>query len=285
MKRWLSLLFFTVMCLVRVVEAADWKALHDEARGSTIVELRADVAAEPGSIEALYRLALGYLTLNDVDGARRTFREILEREPEHVGGRWGLAELQRREYELDAAEEALMAVIEDDPTFAPAYITLGYLLFDKDEYERSIRLGRKVIRLGKDKVDLTNFTRAYLIIGGARGMLSDRGGPFAKIVHGAQVLPYMKKAQRVQPENPGVYFGLGSFYAMAPRFAGGDKEKGLVLLKKAVEADPKFADAWARLAQMLLEAGDEEGYARCLAKAQALDPRNKLVLKVEKLKK
>ena len=265
--------------------AADWKALHEEAAEAPLARLQAAVARQPDSTDALYVLALGYMSRYDVGAARRIFEEILKRDPKHIGSRWGLAELMRREHRLDEAQEELEEIMEEAPEFASAPITLGYLLFDKNEYRRPIRLALRVIRLGKDRVDLNNLTRAYLMIGGAKGMLADRGGPFAKLIHGTQVMSYMKKAQRLQPENPGVYFGMGSFYAVAPAFAGGDKKKGIEFLEKAVEADPKFADAWARLAEVWLAQGDREKYERCLAKARSLDPRNKLVLKVEKFDK
>ncbi len=285
MKAFVFALFVFVFGSCVQAAPADWKALHERADAVPLAQLRAAARAQPDSIEALYALALGHMNLYEEEAARSLFQEILRRDPDNIGGRWGLAELMRRDHRLDAAQEELEKIMEEAPEFAAAPVTLGYLLFDKDEYERSIRLAVRVIRLGADRVDLTNLTRAYLIIGGAKGMLAEQGGPFSKLFQGTQVMSYLRKAQRLQPENPGVYFGMGSFYAMAPAFAGGDKAKGIKLLEKAVETDPNFTDAWARLAGVWFAHGDKEKYKRYLAKARSLDPRNKLVLKVEKFDK
>jgi len=113
-------------------------------------------------------------------------------------------------------------------------------------------------------------------------MIAEQGGPFSKLIQGTQVMSYMKKAQRLQPENPGVYSGMGSFCAAAPGFAGGNKDKGIAFLEKAVETDPNVTDAWARLAEVWFAQGDTEKYDRYPAKDRSLDPRNKLVLKAER---
>jgi len=141
--------------------AADWKTLHERADTVPLAELKADAAARPESTEALYALALRHLNLYEEQEAQGLFEQVLRLDPDHIGGRWGLAELMRREHRLDEAEKDLEKIMEAAPEFAAAPIALGYLLFDKDEYERSIRLAAGVLRLGEEKVDLTN--RAHIL--------------------------------------------------------------------------------------------------------------------------
>ncbi|MGE5279602.1 MAG: tetratricopeptide repeat protein [Deltaproteobacteria bacterium] len=277
----LVLLSLGLLVCVGRSQAADWKALNEKAENAPLAELKAAAEKDPASLDALYVLGLGYLGACDEDASRRCFEEIYRRDPKNIGGRWGRAELLRRGHELDAAEKELTAIIREAPAYAPAYITLAYLLFDNDEYERSMRLAQDVLSLPEDKVDTTNRARAYLVIGGAKGMIAEGGGPLSKLFNGTRVMAYFRKAQALQPESPGVYFGMGSFYALAPSFAGGDKKKGRALLRIAAAADPCFPDAWARLAEVSLALGDVEDYHRYLAKARSLDPRNKLVLKIE----
>ena len=70
--------------------------------------------------------------------------------------------------------------------------------------------------------------------------------------------------------------GLGSYYLLAPFFAGGDKKKALAYLEKAVKADLYFADAYVRLAQAWREKGDKVRHDFYLGKALELDPQNEL---------
>ncbi len=261
----------------------DWKALNEEAEALSVAQAEAQARGPSPSAEALYRLGLVYLDAYKVAEAQEAFEKTLKIDPRNVGGRWGLAEVLRRQHKLKETEEALEALIKEYPDFAPAYISLGYMLYEKQDYGRSVGLGNKVIRMGREKVDTTNYVRALLTVGGAKGMIADRGGPVSKLMNGLQVLPYLKKAEGIQPEKAGVLFGLGSFYLLAPGFAGGDKQKGFEYLNKAAAADPLFPDVFARLAQGYKMQGDLAKAKEYLAKARALDPQNFLVRRVEKM--
>ncbi|MDD5595555.1 MAG: TRAP transporter TatT component family protein, partial [Candidatus Omnitrophica bacterium] len=80
---------------------------------------------------------------------------------------------------------------------------------------------------------------------------------------------------------PAVFFGFGSFYLLAPNFAGGDKNRAGDYLKKAIKLDPLFADAYVRLAQFYKIKGDEKKYEDCLNQALKIDPQNDLALDVK----
>jgi len=262
--------------------AMDWKDIHERADRTSLSEAVAYQQKNPQSQEALY--LLGIVLLNDykIDEAENVLKRMLQADPQSIEARWGQAEVLRRRHEVDKAEKILEEIIKEDPEFSPAYITLAYMIFDKREYGRSIALASKVIRQGRHKVDLTNYTRAYLTIGGAKAMLADEGGIFSKLFQGTQILGYLKKAQELEPHSAGVLFGLGSFYALAPSIAGGDAEKGLALLKETIEVDPRFADAYARLAQIYFRRGETETARQYLADAKKLDPENPLTLRAEK---
>lgn len=275
----LSLLFFFVAA-ARTSDF-DWKDLHEKADRSGLPEALEDLKKNPEGLQDLYVLGLVYLNRYDISAAQQTFEKMLSLDSQNVPARWGLADVLRRRHEPEKAEKLLDEIIKDDPAFYPAYITLGYMLFDTKEYDRSIRLALKVLKGGRDHVDLTNYTRAYLIIGGAKGMIADAGGPLSKLINGTQILPYLKKAEALMPDYVGVLFGLGSFYTMAPSVAGGDWEKGLGYLEKTIKADPQFVDVYARLAQVWGRRGDKEKSKAYLAKALKLDPQNELALRVK----
>jgi tetratricopeptide (TPR) repeat protein len=109
-------------------------------------------------------------------------------------------------------------------------------------------------------------------------MLAHYGGPFSKLLHGRSIFPFLRKAQSLRPDSPEVLFGLGSFYLLAPVIVGGDRNKAEDYLKRAIERDPLFADAYVRLGQLYGSRGDEKSYAAYIAKALQIDPLNELAL-------
>lgn len=265
------------------VYAMDWKELHDRSMIVSSAEARKLEEKDAGSEESMYLLGLTLLKEYRVDDAWKVFERMEQKEPDLTEAQWGKAEVLRRRHRLDEAQKMFEDIIRRDPSYAPAYVSLGYMLFDKKQYSRSINLAVKVLRMGRKGVDLQNYTRAYLIIGGAKAILADEGGLFSKVIQGPQVLGYFKKAQRLQPDSAEVLFGLGSFYSLAPSVAGGDIAKGISYLERSIKKDPGFSDPYARLAQVWLKQNDMAKYRYYLEKARALDPQSALVLKVEKL--
>jgi tetratricopeptide (TPR) repeat protein len=135
-----------------------------------------------------------------------------------------------------------------------------------------------VIQQGEDKVDLSNYARAYAMYAGAKGMLAHYGGIFSKAIDGLAVKTNLDKAQKLKPDSPAVLFGLGSYYLLAPVVAGGNKAKAEEYLNKTVETDPLFADVYVRLAQLARIKGDKKKYDYYLNKALETDPGNELAL-------
>ena len=112
-------------------------------------------------------------------------------------------------------------------------------------------------------------------------MIAHYGGPLSKVINGTGVLPALRKAEALQPDNAGVLFGIGSYYLLAPGFAGGDRNAALDHLEKAVKADPLMADTYVRLAQAYKLKGNSEKYNVCLQKALEIDPQNELALDIK----
>jgi Tfp pilus assembly protein PilF len=129
---------------------------------------------------------------------------------------------------------------------------------------------------------LSNYTRAYLLLAGAKGMIASRGGLLSKVINGTAVLPNLKKAETLQPDSQVVMFGLGSFYFLAPAIAGGNINKARDYLEKAIKVDPLFADAYVRLAQVYKVRGDNEKYEKYLRTAWEIDPENALLKDFER---
>jgi len=252
--------------------------LHEEADKLGLKAAQAAVEADPASIERLYLLGLVYLNLHKDKDAQEIFEKILSMQPQDLKAKWGRAEALRRRHRVEESEELLKQIIESEEDFSPAYISLAYIKYLKMDFTGSVKLAKQVLEQGRENVDLSNYARAYLLVAGGKGMLAHYGGPLAKVFNGMAVLPNLKKAERLQPESPAVLFGLGSFYFLAPKIAGGDVERAQVYLERAIRIDPQFADAFVRLSQVYRVKGDEEKADALLEKAIQMDPGNTIAL-------
>jgi len=254
--------------------AYDWKLLHSRADGLDLAEAEHIASVSGARAEDQYILGLVYLNEHKDAEAGKVFDKLRALDPKAPEFLWGKAEVLRRGHNILESRMMLEALIKDAPDYAPAYNSLAYIKYTLMDFKGSIALADKVISLGRDNVDLSNYVRAYLLVAGGKGMMAHYGGTISKIVNGTAVFPNLKKAESLQPDSPAVLFGLGSFYFLAPGIAGGNRGKALEYLRRAVNADPFFADAYVRLAQAYRAMGDKNKYEEFLAKALRIDPDN-----------
>ncbi|MBP7088430.1 MAG: tetratricopeptide repeat protein, partial [Candidatus Omnitrophica bacterium] len=239
-----------ILGIIGSVYPLDWKRLHNESNGISLEQAIINSKNDTDIIENLYVLGLVYLNKHKNHAAEETFKRIISLDSSAYEAKWGLAEVLRRNKFLQESESILNELIKKEPNFIPPYITLAYLKYTQTQFNIAVSLASQVIKKGQEASDLSNFTRAHLIYAGAKGMIASRGGPISKLINGTQVLPHLKKAESFQPNSPEVLFGLGNFYFLAPHIAGGDLQKALDYLIKAIEADPLLVDAYIRLAQV-----------------------------------
>lgn len=252
----------------------DWKKLHEQADKLNISD--ALKAAKNDSVESLYVLGLVFLNTHQNQKAEEAFNKLLKKDPEFFQARWGLAEVFRRDGKPHESIKILDEVLKQNKNFSPALITLAYIKYTSTDFKGALSLAEKVINQGRTQADISNLARAYLIEAGGRGMLAYNGGPLAKVFNGTKVFSNLKKAQRLRPGSVEVLFGFGSFYFLAPRIAGGDASKAEDCFKKVIKADPLFADAYVRLAQVYQIQGKKKEAESYLKKALSINPGNYL---------
>lgn len=265
--------------MVEASLALEWKSLHERSEKITLDEAISASQANPGSLQDSYVLALIYLNLHKDQDAEREFNKMLRIDPTSEEARWGLAEILRKRHKLHEAEKILSDIVLARPDFSPAYISLAYVKFLLLDFQEAVQLSKKVIRQGEyGDTDLTNYVRAYAVFAGAKGIIAHSQGPLSKFANGTAVLPALKKARELQPISAPVFFGLGSFYLLAPTLAGGDPEEAEIYLNKTVELDPLFPDVYVRLAQLYKLEKDTSKHDIFLSKALELDPQNELAI-------
>ena len=276
--RSLFLLFALFFFSIHNLFALDWIKLHNLANDKNFLELEQKIDLKTSSLDEIYLLGLVYLNAHKDDEAEKIFISILEKYPDTIEAKWGIAEVLRRKHKPKKAEKILENIIKENPDFVPAYITLAYIRYFQLNFNEAARLAYEVIRKGKNNSDLENLVRAYSMYAGAKGMLAHYGGPLSKAVNGLAVKLNLDKAEKLNPKSVAVLFGLGSYYLLAPEIAGGDIEKAEYYLKKAIEIDPFFTDVYVRLAQLYELKDDNDKYVLYINKAFQLDPENELFL-------
>lgn len=259
----------------------DWVALHEAADREQWDALRGPARKGELAPERLYIAGLTAFTAHDVEGAEFCFNGVLENAPDAYGASWGLAEAARRRHEYDAARASLEQLLAEHPDFAPALLSLAYVHFIQKRFEKGLDIARTVVDLPVEKVDTPNRARALVLMAGARALLAHHGGLIDKLRYGTRVFSALEEARAMRPNGPEVLLGLGGFYLLAPGFVGGDIDRGLELLQKAVEIDPKLPEAHVRLAQAWRLHGNEAKYAEHMQRARELDPRSELIKDIE----
>jgi len=269
--------FLLIISLALPCYATDWKVLHEKADSISSNQALKAVINNPGSLEDLYVLALTYLNERKDKSAMGVFQRILEQKDDFIGAKWGVAEIMQRMHQDKKSEKLLKEIIKKDPQFWPAYITLSFVQYMSLQFVPCLKSAYKVMKQRKDSVDLSNYVRAITLVAGAKGMIAHYGGPLAKMMHGLGVFPLLKKAEKLQPNAIAVLMGIGSFYLIAPHIIGGDLDKAIQYLEKAISIDPLFSNAYVRLAQAYKMKGDLKTYEAFMAKAKEIDPQNELL--------
>jgi len=275
----LTVIFVFILC--GLAEAFDWKDAHNKADTLSLSEAINKNNADGQRIEPLYILGLVYLNSYQHKNAKNIFSSILERDPNCIEAKWGVAECLRREHDYDKSVPMLEGIIKDYPKFSPAYITLAYIRYIQGKFDASIILTGKVINHRQENVDKANFLRAHGLYAAAKGMIAHYGGPVSKAINGAGVWKHLGIIQELSPDSAVVNFGLGSYYMLIPVAFNRDLDKAKSYLEKAIAEDPLFPDPYVRLAQVYLHQGDKQKYQENMAKALALDPKNELALDIK----
>ncbi|MDD5129317.1 MAG: tetratricopeptide repeat protein, partial [Candidatus Omnitrophica bacterium] len=116
MKKIFILLSILFTCLPALYPM-DWKLLHNKADVLSLSAAQDAVARNQNLLEDQYVLGLVYLNLHQDRAAYQVFAALLDKYPNMVELKWGLAESCRRLHDTDKAESFLSEAIKQDPGF------------------------------------------------------------------------------------------------------------------------------------------------------------------------
>ncbi len=92
----------------------------------------------PAEIQILLQLSEAYAQADRLQEARRTYRTILDVDPDHVLARIGLARLREREGERAVALQLLDEILARQPDYGPALAEKARILYEGQQYEQAI---------------------------------------------------------------------------------------------------------------------------------------------------
>lgn len=215
---------------------------------------------------------LKYLKLRKDELALAEAKKILSVKPDDTSALWAKAEILRRAYKFKESEELLKQVLAQCPDHGSSLITLSYIKYHDNKFSPALKILRQVLK--QSDLERENEALVYLLMGSINAKRATQGGILSKLAYGVRIKGYFEKAKSLAPDLSEVRLGIGSFYLLAPRVAGGDIDKAIEELEYTVRLAPDFATANVRLAQAYKKKGDLEKYNFYLKRTKELDPQN-----------
>lgn len=222
---------------------------------------------------------LKYLKLRKDNLAEKEVDKILKIQPNDICALWGKAEIFRRAYKFKESEKLLNEVLAKCLGHAPSLISLAYIKYRNNKFQDASRLLKQALK--QPDLERENQALIYMLMGSINAKKASQGGFLSKVVYGTRIRGFFEKAKIRAPDLSEVRLGLGSFYLLAPKIAGGNIDKAIEELECAVQLTPDFATANARLAQAYKQKGNLEKYNFYIQRTKELDPENEAVKEIE----
>lgn len=117
MKNFFTLLlaFFLFLPGLASTQIENWQEIHEEKYWMSRDEKQETADKDAVTQESMYLRALANLTLRREEQAESVFRDILELSSDNIQVRWGIAEIDRRNYKLEESRKVLEDIIQDQP--------------------------------------------------------------------------------------------------------------------------------------------------------------------------
>lgn len=205
------------------------------------------VAADPEDLDV--RVALGDLFLSkyNAEDARKTYEQVLAKDPHHAGALLGMAQVKRFDGASDVSELVEQS-LETDPDLVPARLLLARQYFDLEDYTAADREAERA--LGVD----ARSAQAHALLAASALLAGDE-------------TEFQRRLALAPPDDPEVFVTLADvaarnrLYRQAVDFAG-----------RAVALDPLSWRGWASRGVNRLRTGDVVGGRQDLETAFAGDP-------------
>jgi predicted Zn finger-like uncharacterized protein len=212
----------------------------------------------PSLADAYLGLSRVALLNGDLESARANANKALELDPHLLkDGRLQRGTVLWRLGQLDEAVTELEKAKEDDPRSINIPITLGAVLYEKNDLAGAEK--NLMLAIGREP---SNHEALYYM-----AMVK------AKRAEYTGAIDQMKLAVEKAPQRADYHYALGDIYRKAERVTEAIEE-----WKETIKRDPNHADAYEALGRAYLDAGKVDEAIPALDSALAVDPQRKRVL-------
>lgn len=195
------------------------------------LELWSDVAAKsPNKDRPYFNLARAYEKRGEIEKAITHYSNFLRLAPDHHDAYNNLGNLLRKTGRVDDARACIQRALEIDPNSAGANYNMGLILHTKGRFDESMTYYRKTLEQDNDFLPAHN-NLADLLKKAGRLEEAER---------------HYLEALRINPDSGEVYNNLAVLSLIQ-----NNEDKGIELLRKAVEVDPSCSAARINLNRAL----------------------------------
>lgn len=217
--------------------------------------------------------------------AQQVLESALAKDPDSFSANLMMGQVLDHMAEFEQALKVFKKVADANPDSLEAQVWLGSGYLAAEKYDLCVSVSEKAIaKFEKKATDQELLSRLYVNLAGGLGLKSKREGFFAMIQFGTKVRGNLEKALSIN-SNSRTLYALGRYYVEAPGPVGGDPKKGVPLISKALQLEPKHPAIRANHIRGLIAAGqkaeakeqwakfkaDFGDYAKVLAEAKDID--------------
>ncbi len=233
---------------------------------------------KPAEQNTLLKDALALLKKRDDNAALKNFQAVLDSAPDNIDALWGKAEVLRRRRNYRESEALLNAILSADKKHVSSLLSLAYIRYTDGRLSEGLSLINRVLDM--DYVDKEDTALAYILLGTINSKYARESGFLNKLRYGTRIKGYFLKAKKLSPGMAEGHLALGTFYLLAPAFAGGNVNKAVQELEAAFKIAPDFATVNVRLAQAYRMQGQIDKVNFYLNRAKQLDPGNEVLKEI-----
>ena len=181
------------------------------------------------TIKETFALAVQNHKKNNLQVAEKLYKEILNRNPDHVNAYNNLGIILLQSGKLQKAKSCYKKAIELKPDYVKAYNNLGVILQELSRFDEAIASYKKAIELKPDYVDAHN----------------NLGNTLKKLGRFDETIASYKKAIELKPDYVKAHYNLGVILQELSRF-----DEAIASYKKAIEFKPDYVEAKHLLAAL-----------------------------------
>lgn len=208
----------------------------------------AAAAEDPVAIATLHRRQHRF------QAAEEALVSVLERSPEHLGANLQMAYLKHYLGDDQACLPYMKRAAASHPGDLEAQVMLVHAYIWADRIDDAERQAEKTAAAWEGRApDRSLWAKLLVGLGGVQGLRAKRDGLWAMVKYGLAVRGTFEKAYAADPEGSMPLYALGRYYLEAPAVAGGDPRKGLDLLRRAIRREPDDHGARADYLRYLVQ--------------------------------